>query len=55
VNRKERRAVVGIMAMLLQLLVGTPGRNQRRWQTDWNRHADVLDGRVPHYPKKLVR
>jgi hypothetical protein len=54
-NEAEREAIAGIMAMMLQLLIESEGKNQRKWQNDWNRHAKVLEGRVPIYPKKLVR
>lgn len=53
-NRQEQWAIAGLIAMLCQLLLGTEGKNWRKFQQDWNKHADNLDGRVPSFPKKKL-
>ena len=54
-RQARNEAVCGLIAMLLQLIMGWQGRNQRKWRDDWNRQADTLEGFVPRFPRKLVR
>lgn len=47
--------IAQLLAMLCEVFTGKEIVNQRKWQDDWNKYALPLNGRVPVYPKKLVR